>query len=94
MYNSKSTSRDTCGNKGKLVGQKLPLKLEKIWSIRIRLELANNLRELTIFNLALDCTLRACNFIKLKVLNIAHGTTIQSRDRLFKRKQVVRLNLN
>lgn len=48
MYNSKSTSRKTCWNKGKLVGQKLPLKLEEIWSIRIRLELANNLRELTI----------------------------------------------
>ena len=67
MYNSESTSRKTCWNKGKLVGQKLPLKLEEIWSIRIRLELANNLRELTMFNLALDCKLRACDFIKLKV---------------------------
>ena len=54
MHNSKSTSRKTCWNKGKLVGQKLPLKLEEIWSIRIRLELENNLRELTMFNLALD----------------------------------------
>jgi hypothetical protein len=27
-------------NKGKLVGQKLPLKLEQIWAIRIRLEIA------------------------------------------------------
>jgi len=26
-------------NKGKLVGQKLPLKLEQIWAIRIRLEI-------------------------------------------------------
>lgn len=62
MYNSKSTSCKTCWNKGKLVGQKLPLKLEEIWSIRIRLELENNLRELTMFNLALDCKLRACDF--------------------------------
>jgi len=41
-------------NKGKLVGQKLPLKLEEVWSIRTRLDLANNLRELAMFNLALD----------------------------------------
>jgi integrase len=86
MNNSKSTSRKTFWNKGKLVGQKLPLKLEEIWSIRIRLELANNLRELTMFNLALDCKLRACDFIKLKVLDIAHGATIQSRAMLIQQK--------
>ena len=86
MYNSKSTSQNTCWNKGKLVGQKLPLKLEEIWSIRIRLELANNLRELTMFNLALDCKLRACDFIKLKVLDIAHGATIQSRAMFIQQK--------
>ena len=28
-------------NKGKLVGQKAPLKLKEIWSIRIRLQLNN-----------------------------------------------------
>ncbi len=28
-------------NKGKLIGQKPPLKLHEIWSIRIRLEVAN-----------------------------------------------------
>ncbi len=36
-------------NKGKLVGQKLPLKLEQIWAIRIRLEIANNIREPVFF---------------------------------------------
>lgn len=30
-------------NKGKLVGQKLPLKLEEVWSIRTRLEISINL---------------------------------------------------
>ncbi len=86
MYSSKSTSQNNYWNKGKLVGQKLPLKLEEIWSIRIRLELANNRRELTMFNLALDCKLRACDFIKLKVLDIAHGATIQSRVMLIQQK--------
>jgi integrase len=73
-------------NKGKLVGQKLPLKLEEIWSIRTRLDISNNQRELTMFNLALDCKLRACDFIKLKVRDIAHGITVQSRAMLVQQK--------
>ena len=69
-------------NKGKLVGQKLPLKLEEIWAIRIRLQLSNNLRGLAMFNLALDSKLRACDLIKLKlklklkVRDISHGSAI------------------
>jgi integrase len=73
-------------NKGKLVGQKLPLKLEEIWSIRTRLDISKNLRELTMFNLALDCKLRSCDFVKLKVRDIAHGTTVQSRAMLIQQK--------
>jgi len=70
----------------KLVGQKLPLKPEQIWAIRIRLQLANNLRDLAMFNLALDSKLRACDLIKLKVKDIAHGSTIQSRAILIQQK--------
>jgi len=40
-------------NKGKLVGQKLPLKQREIWSIRVRLQLANKTRDLALFNLAI-----------------------------------------
>jgi hypothetical protein len=45
-------------NKGRLIGQKPPLKPKEIWSIRIRLHLAGNLRDLALFNLALDSKLR------------------------------------
>jgi len=38
------------------------------------------------FNLALDCKLRACDFIKLKVLDIAHGATIQTTAMLIQQK--------
>jgi hypothetical protein len=41
-------------NKGKLVGQKSPLRLKDIWAIRIRLQLGERLRELALFNLALS----------------------------------------
>jgi len=86
MYNIIPYTPKPSWNKGKLVGQKLPLKLEEVWSIRTRLDLADNLRELTMFNLALDCKLRACDFIKLKVSDIAHGKNIQSRAMLIQQK--------
>jgi hypothetical protein len=41
-------------NKGKLVGQKPPLKLKEVWEIRIRLQLGKRLRELALFNLVID----------------------------------------
>lgn len=45
-------------NKGKLTGQKPPLKLREIWAIRTRLQMASNMRELAMFNLAIDSKLR------------------------------------
>ena len=45
-------------NKGKLVGQKAPLKLRDVWAIRVRLELSDRKRELALFNLAIDSKLR------------------------------------
>jgi hypothetical protein len=50
-------------NKGKLVGQKAPLKLKEIWAIRVRLQLGNRQRELALFNLAIDSKLRACDLV-------------------------------
>jgi hypothetical protein len=53
-------------NKGKLVGQKAPLRLKEIWAIRIRLQLAERMRELALFNLAVDSKLRSCDLVKLR----------------------------
>ena len=39
------------GNKGKLVGQKAPLKLKDIWAIRVRLQISDRARDLALFNL-------------------------------------------
>ena len=54
-------------NKGKLIGQKLPLKLKEIWAIRIRLQLDKRTREIALFNLAIDSKLRGCDLVGLKV---------------------------
>ena len=57
-------------NKGKLAGQKAPLRLKEIWAIRIRLQLAGRVRELALFNLAIDSKLRSCDLVRLHVRDI------------------------
>ena len=54
-------------NKGKLIGQKAPLKLQEIYAIRTRLQLAQETRELAMFDLAIDSKLRACDLVNLCV---------------------------
>ncbi len=49
-------------NNGKLVGQKPPLKPKDIWAIRIYLQNAHAVRDLAMFNLAIDGKLRGCDF--------------------------------
>ena len=73
-------------NKGKLVGQKLPLKLQEIWAIRIRLQLANRRRDLALFNLAIDSKLRACDLLCLRVSDVMVGGRIGSRAMIMQRK--------
>ncbi|MDB4240864.1 IS110 family transposase [Yoonia sp.] len=40
-------------NKGRIVGQKRPLKPKHVWAIKVRLELAENHRDLALFNMAM-----------------------------------------
>ena len=73
-------------NKGKLVGQKPPLKLKEIWAIRIRLQLANRKRDLALFNLAIDSKLRSCDLVRLRVRDVTHGATIAKRAMVMQQK--------
>ena len=73
-------------NKGKLAGQKAPLRLYDIRAIRVRLQLAHEVRDLALFNSAIDSKLRACDLVKLKVRNIAHGAQIASRAIVMQQK--------
>jgi len=73
-------------NKGKLVGQKMPLKLKEIWAIRIRLQLAKQVRELAMFNLAIDSKLRGCDLVELQVRDVAQGGQVLQRAIVMQRK--------
>ena len=72
---TKTSGRVTPWNKGKLLGQKPPLKPKEIWAIRIRLQLDHRTRELALFNLAIDSKLRGCDLVGLRVTDVSRGIT-------------------
>jgi integrase len=73
-------------NKGKLIGQKSPLKLKEIWEIRIRLQMAKNTRELALFNLAIDSKLRGCDLVTLRINDVAQSNRVSSRAIIMQQK--------
>ena len=73
-------------NKGKLVGQKAPLKPKDIWAIRIHLQNAKQVRDLAMFNLAIDSKLRGCDLVALRVRDVSHGGQLLSRTAVIQRK--------
>ena len=81
-----TTSRATPWNKGKLLGQKPPLKLKEIWAIRIRLQLDHRARELALFNLAIDSKLRGCDLVALRVHDVVQGSHVAARAIVMQRK--------
>ncbi len=58
-------------NKGKLIGTKPPLSPKHVWSIRTRLQIEERIRDLAMFNLAIDSKLRSCDVVALKVEDVA-----------------------
>src|SRR6202163_1922197 len=66
-----STPRREPWNKGKLIGQKPPLRPKHVWSIRTRLQMDGRTRDLAMFNLAIDSKLRGCDVVALRVEDVA-----------------------
>ena len=83
--NTKIEGHATPWNKGKLLGQKPPLKLKEIW-VRIRLQLAHRSRELALFNLAIDSKLRGCDLVALRVRDVVQGSRIATRAIVMQKK--------
>jgi integrase len=73
-------------NKGKLVGQKPPLKPKDVWAIRIYLQNAHAVRDLALFNLAIDSKLRGCDLINLRVRDVTHANQVLPRAMIVQRK--------
>ena len=73
-------------NKGRLIGQRPPLKQKEIWAIRFHLQLSNNVRDLALFNLALDSKLRGCDLVQLRVRDVTSSNGISSRAMIMQQK--------
>ncbi|MCH6585338.1 MAG: integrase, partial [Proteobacteria bacterium] len=64
-------------NKGKLIGQKPPLLPKHVWAIRTKLHIDGRIRDLALFNLAIDSKLRGCDLVSLRAGDVApHGYAI------------------
>jgi hypothetical protein len=79
MNGIRTASRRGGWNKGKLVGQKAPFKLQEIWAIRVRLQMHGRLRDLALLDPGFDSKLRACNLVKLRVRDVCHGDRLAAR---------------
>lgn len=73
-------------NKGRIVGQKRPLLPKHVWAIRVRLEIAENRRDLALFNTAIDSKLRGCDLVRLKVADVYAAGQIKERTSILQSK--------
>src|SRR5262249_28984863 len=73
-------------NKGKLIGAKPPLSPRHVWSIRTKLQIERRIRDLAMFNLAIDSKLRGCDVVALKVEDIAPNGYAVTRAPVRQRK--------
>ena len=58
-------------NKGKLIGAMPPLRTKHFWSIRTKLQVEGQVRDLAMFHLAIDSKLRGCDVVALRVDDMA-----------------------
>jgi len=87
-----SEKHEKCGhsrtpwNKGRLVGQKRPLRPKDVWAIRVRLEVENRPRDLAMFNLAIDSKLRGCDLVGLRIEDLTVAGRVRDRTTIIQRK--------
>ena len=79
-------ARRPAWNKGRIVGQKRPLLPKHVWAIRVRLEIADNHRDLALFNLAIDSKLRGCDLVTLKVVDVFAASQVKERASVIQSK--------
>lgn len=64
---------------GRVFHQYRPLLPKQVWAIRTRLELAGNLRDVALFNVAIDSKLRGCDLVRLSVTDLAKDDRVRER---------------
>ncbi|WP_406856695.1 tyrosine-type recombinase/integrase [Alsobacter sp. KACC 23698] len=73
-------------NAGRIVGAKPPLKPQHIWALRTRLQMEKRVRDLAMFNVAIDSKLRGCDLVRLGLGDVAVGGTVRTRSTVIQQK--------
>jgi integrase len=73
-------------NAGRMIGSKSPFKPKHIWAIRQQLKASRRVRDLAMFNCALDAKLRACDLVNLTVSDVAPGGVLRERSTVIQQK--------
>src|ERR1700681_2845026 len=86
MQDQVNAPRRVPWNKGKLTGAKPPLRPKHVWSIRTKLQIEGRIRDLAMFNLAIDSKLRGCDVVAIRVEDVAAGGYTADRATVRQRK--------
>jgi integrase len=73
-------------NTGSIIGPKPPFKPRHIWGIRRQLKANGRVRDLAMFNCAVDAKLRGCDLVKLRVSDVAPGGSLRARATIIQQK--------
>lgn len=80
------TPKNRAWNKGRIIGQKRPLLPKQVWAIRTRLEMSGNLRDLALFNIAIDSKPRGCDLVKLSIAELVQENRVRERVSIIQSK--------
>jgi hypothetical protein len=72
---------------------KAAVKIKHVWAIRVRLELAENHRDLALFNMAISSKLRGCDLVAMKVVDVMASGQIKERASVLQSKTQNRFGL-
>lgn len=73
-------------NKGAFVGPKPPLKPKQVWSIRLNLQREGRLRDLAMFDVAIDSKLRGCDLVRLRIGQLVINAAARYRATIVQQK--------
>ncbi|MFL6793956.1 MAG: tyrosine-type recombinase/integrase [Sphingomicrobium sp.] len=70
----------------RIVGAKLPLRPMHVWTIRVRLQIERRVRDLALFDIALDSKLRGCDVVALRLPDIVAAGSLKQRATIIQQK--------
>jgi integrase len=73
-------------NKGRFVGPKPPFKPKQVWAIRLFLQREQRVRDLAMFDLAIDSKLRGCDLVTLKIGEVVVNAAARHRATIVQQK--------